>query len=1125
MRKLTRLLPPTSLAWFITSAIVFGSIGLVGCGSSPFSSLGPQEPLLPAIEGQAKFSDRFQLEEIPQFFYDLFGKELLEGNEVHQYVERKEFNEKGDLVQGWSGQLDSNRFVLQLDRQILTEDTFRGRHSEAAIGDHLRIKPETLFPAGYIMRKTEFDGHRFDLSFSHERHLFSLLNSRISNTIYIPQAGGGGTLAPTFGRRTSTEGGDFLENARMIGFRAQGLIGDIFRVGFTYVNLHREFHQRIDNPFLGTVANTPPAVLTMTFRDDSPEDGRVGAAFKTMKVVIKYQERKYEVETITEDPKTGEPLEEPLIIRRPLPTQEQKLELVVTVADMKDGALAGPVLEAPEPDTTVTKEMPDPRIKPVDGRDDGYPSFGAWRVANGFDAFHWILDLRSLPGGGTLNPSVVKSIELTDIEVAGDYNIVVRGYSVDNVGDEAGPWIKSETGLIEMPYRDVIQREGNIGQEDYDAKSMAANPDNWDPITLGSYKYGAGRGAALYGVDLEGTVGNVLIRAQYSINAKYKQFPTIPQDKIDYTLLASDPGLQDPAGADFLADKVSEGRTFAANDGEAFRADFAGSENDSADIAWFVYLKHRFRNILFEEAFYRVDPGYTTNYVNFGANTDRDEEYNVERTPASQDQAPWDEGVYSLVEDDDDNDDWPDDNDFDGVLPQADDRDLNGILDFQEDFLIFDADPPVFDDLSDLNNNSVIDSLEDDFEPDYEYGIDRKGYHVKAGWDILDNMTLLFGWLNETEVSSARRNDSKYLHFHFQRDIAEFGTFNLQNRFRAVTDDIPDYAITLRVGQLDIEEIPDKLDFFNAKENTTTLQFLYNAIPNLTLELKYLLSLGKQNPPDEERAIVLDDPETENIYERIDLMVPINQVDASGGRRSYPFYPDPNLLFDVGNWEARAYGVRTYTDADGNFHVIDGKDVRQQLAILKARYEIPFTRLPGVGTFVRKVGEDMVLTPLYKYIVERYNDRDNEELPVFDIAPFEGETRMALDPLKIQPGDAESLEYLRFNRNTRETVEGARFDYQFSQRVKLLAGFQYRKFVNKDTDYFRYLTALGEDGFANAPILYRPSSRTRIFELQIIQQGLWAGFNVVVLSGFRIRKDVLRNVSSNTTFVRAMVGF
>ena len=101
--------------------------------------------------------------------------------------------------------------------------------------------------------------------------------------------------------------------------------------------------------------------------------------------------------------------------------------------------------------------------------------------------------------------------------------------------------------------------------------------------------------------------------------------------------------------------------------------------------------------------------------------------------------------------------DWPDDIDFDGVLPQADDRDQNGILDYEEDFLIFEADPPIFQDLVDLNNNGVIDSLEDDYEPQYEYGIDREGYHVAASYDLLDNLTLKVGWLNESEISSRRQ--------------------------------------------------------------------------------------------------------------------------------------------------------------------------------------------------------------------------------------------------------------------------------------------------------------------------------------------------------------------------------
>jgi len=418
--------------------------------------------------------------------------------------------------------------------------------------------------------------------------------------------------------------------------------------------------------------------------------------------------------------------------------------------------------------------------------------------------------------------------------------------------------------------------------------------------------------------------------------------------------------------------------------------------------------------------------------------------------------------------------------------------------------------------------------LEDDFEPDYEFGIDREGYHVNASWDVYDNMTLAFGWLNESEVSSARRNDSKYLQFDFQRDVAELGTLRLQNRFRVVEDDIPDYAITRRFLDIDAVAEADKLDFFNARENTTTLQLLYNAINALTVEVKYLLTLGKQSPPDEERVIFPDDPSTEDLDERIDLMVPIEQVQVRGDLREYPFYPDPNLLFDVSNWEGRRYGVSRPRDEEGALLAPeDGKTIRQQLSVFKARYEIPLKDVAGIGAFVEKIGEDLVVTPLYKYIFEVANDRGKDELfrARTKIGDFDKGTRYALNPLAVDPNAAESLEYLRFNRNSREVIEGVRLDYQFTQRVKILAGFQYRKFTNRDGDYDRYLNARGEEAIDDAPALYRPDARTRIFEMQIIQQGLWAGFNIVVLSGFRVRKDVLRNVESNTTFVRAMVGF
>ena len=853
MKMLKRWLHTVSVIACILSCFV-----LYGCGAS---SLGPQEPLLPTIEGQSKFSDRFQLEEEPQFFYDLFGKELLEGNEVFNYRERKEFDQNGELIAGWTGQLDSERFSAQLDRTILTTDTFRGRHSEFAIGDNMRIKPSTLFPNRYIIFKTEFDGFRWDLSFSQERHLFTLLNSRISNPVRLSDAAA--NLAPTLGRRNGLNDDAQLrhiENARLIGFRAQGLLGDIFRVGVTYMNLHKEHPERVENPLLGTVPNTPPERITVVFRDDSPEDnhpraflglsrtrdaelvqGGVGAAVKDIRVTVVTQ-------------------------------AEEEITRTERIQGVEPGLL-------PEETTVISAANGSfdlsSDVGPVQGsRPPRNSEDGLWKIVEGFQAMKYDFVLAD----HDIDPRQVKSVDF-DLVVAGDYNIVVMGFSEANKAEddpELQEWIKTEDGHIGMPFRDVIQAPGNYGQSTEYAEnrdSLAYNPSQWTdegrPRKV-HYRYGAARAAILYGLDLEGTLFNTFIRAHYSINSKHKQYPTIPKNKVGFSRLKEE--ITTPDGVEstgisvdrrsLLPEDANGIPTYSETEGERFEARLGGDgtpeDGDGElgrEVAWFVNLKQRFGKLFLEETFYHIDPGYTTTYRNWGANSDRDQTYSLPRTPESSSEVdPFDEIDYQLIEDDDDDDDWPDDIDFDGVLPRADDRDQNGILDFQEDFLIFEADPPVFTDLVDLNNNGTIDSLEDDFEPQYEYGIDREGYHLVASYDVLDNLTLKVGWLNESEVSSRRKNDSKYFHVTYQRDIPDFGTILFQNRLVRVQDDIPDYTITLRVGELEPVQISDELDFYNSRVNTTALQFLYTAIPNLTLEAKFLVALQNQFQPDDENA-------------------------------------------------------------------------------------------------------------------------------------------------------------------------------------------------------------------------------------------------------------------------------
>ena len=960
-------------ASFLLLSCIFCSLVFYGCGAQP---LGPYEPLLPAVESEHKFSDRYRLEEEPQFFQDLYGQEIVEGSEISRYSNQKQFDKNGKLIIGWSGQLDSLRFTTQLDRAIFVEETLFGRHTDIAIGDNIRLKPDTLFANQYIISKTEFDGLRWDLTFAQEHHLFTLLHSHITNSIRLGTAQGNTTaLGWDFGRRNGLNplsGVRNIENARLIGFRGQTLLTENFRVGYTYINMHKEHPERLITTLMGTVPNTPPETITVVFRDDSPEDNHrsaftdfddynprkhsvniqegVGAAFKSMRITIITQALE---QLHPKDIKEG-------IEPKQLPKETHEFDI--------NADQLVPVSPAAGPNYIHTS---------IDGE---------WKIVTGFKKMKYELNFNDRK----IDPRTVMSV-VFEMIVAGDYNIAVIGFSRANQANDAPDlqeWIKTTDGHIQIPYRDIIQAPGNYGQSaEYieNRDKLKDNPSLWTgegrPRKV-RYRYGAARAATLYGIDLEGRIGNVFIRSHYSINGKYKQYPTVPKDKVGYSrkqTTVRTPNGEQPSGVTYngttgLYLDTNGIPTYSETEGERFEALLGGDGTEvSADgklgreKAWFIHLETRFEKLHLEGVLYHIDPGYTTNYLNFGTNPNRGEPFTIdanEEVNLLDEIDTWDFQTYILVEDDDDGDGWPDDIDFDNVIPRADDRDQNGVLDYHEDFLIFDADPPVFRGIIDLNNNGTIDTIEDDLEPQYEYGIDRQGYHINAKYEILANLSLQIGWLNESEVSSRRKNNSKYIHLIYDRDIPDFGSISFQNRFVRVQDDIPDYTITQPVGELDTVAINDELDYYNARVNTTIFQCVFSAVSNLTLEAKSLVVMQKQLEPDKSYALFTDieyDPDSEKFEadERIDFMVPKNQIREALERRVSPFYPDhglnaldPNdtgLIYDDMNWNKRRY---------------PDKNIRNQLTILKGRYEIPLSDLPPIN----RLRVDFVLTPMFKYV-------------------------------------------------------------------------------------------------------------------------------------------------------------
>ena len=84
-------------------------------------------------------------------------------------------------------------------------------------------------------------------------------------------------IGTMIGTRRPLESCYVRENARLMGFRGQTLLTEHLRVGYTYINMHKEHPERIITSYMGTVPNTPPETITIVFRDDSSEDNHTRA--------------------------------------------------------------------------------------------------------------------------------------------------------------------------------------------------------------------------------------------------------------------------------------------------------------------------------------------------------------------------------------------------------------------------------------------------------------------------------------------------------------------------------------------------------------------------------------------------------------------------------------------------------------------------------------------------------------------------------------------------------------------------------------------------------------------------------------------------------------------------------
>ncbi len=212
---------------------------------------------------------------------------------------------------------------------------------------------------------------------------------------------------------------------------------------------------------------------------------------------------------------------------------------------------------------------------------------------------------------------------------------------------------------------------------------------------------------------------------------------------------------------------------------------------------------------------------------------------------------------FPLVDDNDDNDRYADDNENDfpgayqleaGVYPGLDedndnipddDRNANGIPDFEEPFLLYHSDPQEFVYGLDMNNNGVVDVRENDNKADYPYDRDRRGEHYTVSIEPFPRLVLGAGQYHIRAQAGTGRARSSYLTATYRYASPKEYEIRLNHDSKRVKDSIPDSVYVFDPASVVTPEEPpdpDPLLFKNSWVHTSFAGLRITRFAPLNLE-------------------------------------------------------------------------------------------------------------------------------------------------------------------------------------------------------------------------------------------------------------------------------------------------
>ncbi len=598
----------------------------------------------------------------------------------------------------------------------------------------------------------------------------------------------------------------------------------VLTLGASYANMYGvQGNRERGSEWRGTVNNfTPtPLMLAVRFLDDSPEDREGGPVVYDLRIKIN---GRYHDEFI------------PQII-----FDDTSRDRVTAITDKLDATY----LELPSPISmgstafdflTINERLP----KYVDFlfMQDMLRGYNTDSVEEKFSAnlaeqYYTIAE----PGGKPLQANGTTSIvylfdiasfreKINRIEavttVANDYRIqTAMIYTIESKGghDQSG---KTKSWYDATFWRTAAQAEGNI-------------KDGSNVQTM-SLDFGYQVASILYGVDAELNYYGFKVNGEFITNSNHYMFSDGQAGEGWPTTIAS---VQQPR---------------------------KGHRWSEIDNAWYVTVEKDWKNFGFAGEMFKMGKNYKPylDYYDAAASSDWmdliDQRNGFVRIP--------------LIEDNDDEDMYPDTmviqrtvgynlwstEDPDGVFPGNDqdndgiadnNKNYNGIPDYDEPFLMFDIDPDEFVFGNDYNNNTIPDCREDDMKLDTPYDLDRQGYHFYGRYTPGRATSIVLGSMHTKGVGISNRTHDDYLKFILDYDVFDIGKLYAEYRHERIQDNIRDPYVQVRTSGRDAYTLTgmngsisrfardlyyDELEYRNSRVNRLFLESNIRAIPSITLQ-------------------------------------------------------------------------------------------------------------------------------------------------------------------------------------------------------------------------------------------------------------------------------------------------